>query len=414
MPVDGAFVVAGVLATAAAVVRAMSALCDRTGHRSRRELGALLLLMVAIACYALPSGAPRFQGLGVSLAAPGRLLPDLLIMAVVYAALALVILPGQPFQEAWPRIAHRLAAFAVCAVGMTFAAAFVPGTASPTTTSTATTPQELAYFTLQIAFLGTALTELLVLSWQQARVSPHRRGRQGSLLLTCAGAGAGLAALAGQVGWAVATAPHMLPPAVPVSPSCAGLGAPGRYLASPCAFTVTLPSALVLLAAIGAALPVLLAAAATAWRYWRNLMVYRALEPLWELLLASFPQISLPEHGGHRRLDMGFRLYRRVIEIGDGRLLLRPYMRPEVTAEAAEAAARYGLRGDELRATVEATEIVAAIRARRGTAAFDYPPPPDHSEASVASLAEETSWLFKVARAYTTSPLVYQLVMHRR
>lgn len=414
MTVDEAFVVAGVLTTAAAVVRAGSALCDRTGHRSQRELCALLLLLVAIACYALPSGTPRFQYLGVSLAAPGRLLPDLLIMAVVYVALALVILPGQPFQEAWPRIAHRLAAFAVCAVGMIFAAAFVPGPASPTTASIATSPQELAYFTLQIAFLGTALTELFVLCWQRARLSPHRRVRQGGLLLTCAGAGAGLASLAGQVGWAVATAPHMLPPAVPVATSCARLGSPARYLASPCTFTVTLPSALVVLAAIGAAMPVLLTAVAVAWRYWRNLMVYRALGPLWELLLASFPQISLPEHGGHRRLDIGFRLYRRVIEIGGGRLLLRPYMRPEITAEATEAAARFGLRGDELRATVEATEIVAAIRARRGTAAFDYPPPPDHSEPAVPSLAEEASWLFKVARAYTTSPLVYQLVMHRR
>jgi hypothetical protein len=414
MPVDGAFVVAGVLVTVAAVVRAMGALGDRTGRRPQRELCALLLLMVAIACYALPAGTPHFQDLGASLAAPGRLLSDLLVMAVVYAALALVILPGQPFRQAWPRIAHRLAGFGICAVGMTFAAALVPGPASPVTDSTATSPQELAYFTLQVAFLGTALAELLALSWQQARVSPHRRVTQGGLLLTCAGAGAGLAALAGQVGWAIATAPHMLPPAAPVATSCAGLDGPARYLAPPCAFTVTLPSALVLLAAAGAALPVLLAAAATTWRCWRNLLMYRALEPLWELLLASFPQISLPEHGGHRRLDMGFHLYRRVIEIGDGRLLLRPYMRPEVTAEATEAAARFGLRGDELLATVEATEIVAAIRARRGAVAFDYPPPPDHSEPHVTSLAEEASWLFKVARAYTTSPLVYHLVMHRR
>jgi hypothetical protein len=93
--------------------------------------------------------------------------------------------------------------------------------------------------------------------------------------------------------------------------------------------------------------------------------------------------------------------------------MLRPYMRPEMSIAAAAAASRFGLRGDELRATVEAAAIVAALRARRSSDALD-PPPPDHCDAEVGDLAAEASWLVKVARAYATSPIVYHLVTHRR
>lgn len=56
--------------------------------------------------------------------------------------------------------------------------------------------------------------------------------------------------------------------------------------------------------------------------------VYRRLTPLWEALRAELPQIALDEGrrvllGGGRSLD--FAVYRRVIEIHDGRLALRPY-----------------------------------------------------------------------------------------
>jgi hypothetical protein len=266
----------------------------------------------------------------------------------------------------------------------------------------------LAYFTLYTSFLGTALGEVLMLSWQHARGSWYHRPKCIGLLLTCSGAAAGLAALAGQTAWAITAAPHMLPPSLPAARSCAGLFTPAQ-----CAFTVALPGTSVLLAGTGAALPTLAAAAAKAWRYWSDLRMFLALEPLWDRLYSAFPQVTLPEYGRRRRLDMAFRLYRRVIEIDDACLMLRPYMRPEILAAAAAAAARFGLRGEELRATVEAATIVAALRARRASDALD-PPPPDHSDANVCDLTAEASWFVKVARAYATSPVVYHLVTHRR
>lgn len=55
-------------------------------------------------------------------------------------------------------------------------------------------------------------------------------------------------------------------------------------------------------------------------------LVYRRLTPLWEAMHAELPQIALDDGRvlfGRRSLD--FALYRRVIEIHDGRLALRPY-----------------------------------------------------------------------------------------
>jgi len=131
----------------------------------------------------------------------------------------------------------------------------------------------------------------------------------------------------------------------------------------------------------------------------------------------TFPEIRLPEHGPRSRMDPEFRLYRRVIEIGAGRAMLRPYSRPGISAAAAETAAQFGLRGEELRATVEAAEIVAALRARRTAGCYDpqaWEPPPDHTDPDVPDLPVETAWLVKVARAYATSPIVYQLMTPRR
>src|SRR5262249_19751425 len=145
----------------------------------------------------------------------------------------------------------------------------------------------------------------------------HRAG----LLLMCAGAAAGAVALAGQTVWAMVTSPHLLPPALPASRSCSGLATPPQ-----CAFTVTLPGSSLVLATAGAALPAGAAALAAAWQFWRQVRMLRSLGPLWERMRDTFPEIGLPEHGGRVRLDPAFLLYRRVIEIGDGRAMLRPYM----------------------------------------------------------------------------------------
>jgi hypothetical protein len=397
MPLEGAFGAAAGLAAMAALVAVAGTGRDLMHRRPDREATVGLLLLLGVICYGMSDAALRDHDLGQRLGAPDRLLTDAATMTAMCAVLALLVVSGLPWADARLRILHRLTSLTACVTGMALCAA--RGTGSLET---------LVYFTLYVAFLGATLAEILVLSWHQARYSWQRPLGHACYLLAHAGALAGGAALAGQAVWAVATAPHLLPPTLPAARSCAGLASPPQ-----CAFTVALPSASVLLCVIGVALPVLGGGMTAMWRFWRHVWMLRALRPLWERMRNTFPQIALPEHGTRGRLDPAFRMYRRVIEIGDGRAMLRPYMRPGATAATAAAAARLGLRGDELRATVEAAEIVAALRARRNADCFDPPPRPDHADAEVPDLTAEAAWLVKVARAYATSPIVYSLVANQ-
>jgi hypothetical protein len=98
-----------------------------------------------------------------------------------------------------------------------------------------------------------------------------------------------------------------------------------------------------------------------AWRQWRS---YRDLHPLWSVLHQSVPQIALSPPRGLRH-QIGFRLYRRVIEIRDGELALRPYLYAAVAEAAASAAAKSGLSADDLDTMVEATVLAAALQAKQ-------------------------------------------------
>lgn len=397
MPLEGAFGVAAALAVAAALVAAASTLRGPGFRRPDREATAGLLLILGVVCYGMSGAALRDHDLGQRLGAPDRLLTDAATMAAMAAVVGLLLLSGHSWAESRSRVLHRLTSLTACVTGMALCAASGPGSL-----------ETLIYFTLYVAFLGAALAEILALSWRRARLAWRRPLRHACHLLPHAGALAGIAALAGQTVWAMVTTPHMLPPAMPAARSCPGLATPPQ-----CVFTVTLPSASVLLAVVGVALPVLGGGIAAVCRFWRHVWMLRTLGPLWERMRHTFPQIGLPEHGTRGRLDPAFRMYRRAIEIGDALMMLRPYMRPGVSATASAAAAQFGLRGEELRATVEAAEIVAALRVRRTADYYDPPPPPDHADSDAPNLIYEAAWLVKVARAYATSPIVYSLVANR-
>jgi hypothetical protein len=155
-----------------------------------------------------------------------------------------------------------------------------------------------------------------------------------------------------------------------------------------------LPTSAYLLVLAGAALPALLS-----WlsRYHR----YRQLGVLWRDLYRADPAIALDPPTVPDVLVLGrlrLRLYRRVIEIRDGLLALRPYRDPGVTAAARERATRAGLDGRHRDAAVEAAVIAAALRAR---AAGRQPDSADETTvAGGEDLADETAFLGLVARAY--------------
>ncbi|MEV4436703.1 MAB_1171c family putative transporter [Streptomyces sp. NPDC049555] len=143
----------------------------------------------------------------------------------------------------------------------------------------------------------------------------------------------------------------------------------------------------------------------------RNFVAYQRLHPLWHALSTAVPGIALDPQAGNplaRLLPGGtdFRLYRRVIEIQDGLLALRPYTSPAVIAAARQSAQEAGLAGDALRARVQAVSVAAALRAKR-----DQRKQPDGEPASVGpeaagggGYADEVAWLLKVARAYSALP----------
>jgi hypothetical protein len=137
-------------------------------------------------------------------------------------------------------------------------------------------------------------------------------------------------------------------------------------------------------------------------RWTRWYLTYRRLAPLWEALTAEMPQLAL----GARRVPGGleFALYRRVIEIHDGRLALRPYMPGRMQRPPDGDASG---RDQALAALNEAACIAAALNNLRlghrpGTA------PADQNSyqfgEGLGSVHAEAAWLAQVSTAFARLP----------
>ncbi|KDN21981.1 MAB_1171c family putative transporter [Amycolatopsis rifamycinica] len=160
-----------------------------------------------------------------------------------------------------------------------------------------------------------------------------------------------------------------------------------------------LPALSALLVIVGIVLP--------AWRTpvaVSEYVTYLRLRPLWLAFctvvpgIAFVPPRSLPREVLDVR-DIGLRLYRRVVEIRDGRLALRAHLDPEIAAAARESGLGAGLSGQKLDAHVEAVTLAAAIRA-----AADGAEPPAEPVASAVpggrDLDSDIAFLEAVAAAY--------------
>jgi len=127
-------------------------------------------------------------------------------------------------------------------------------------------------------------------------------------------------------------------------------------------------------------------------------------------MVQAVPDVHLPaERGG--RFSIRWRLLRRVIEIRDAELALRPYWRADVAARALAAARSAAMSAGLEQAIVEAAVVMdAAAARRRGT-----PPPPQAARAEPAwtaagdDLHAEVARLVRVARAIRRCPLVREL-----
>lgn len=143
----------------------------------------------------------------------------------------------------------------------------------------------------------------------------------------------------------------------------------------------------------------------------------RRLYPLWRDLSDCAPDLVLgsvpsPLADALSVRDMGIRLYRRVVEIRDGRLAVAGRV-PVGTAERAEVLGRAaGLTGHELLAVVEASCLRAATQPNRRqqhiTSRGSVP-----RTITAIELADEVVFLELVADAYQRSPIVKAVAADR-
>jgi hypothetical protein len=145
-------------------------------------------------------------------------------------------------------------------------------------------------------------------------------------------------------------------------------------------------------------------------RAWRR---YHGMRPIWVVLRAAVPDVVLgarPSRWLPMPLqDVEFALYRRVIEIHDARLALRPHTPPEIADQARETAQRAGVAGGPaLAATVEAATIAAAIIARAADRRYAVTGP-SIPDSGVPDVTSEALWLSRVSRAYRRSRVVREI-----
>lgn len=244
----------------------------------------------------------------------------------------------------------RAARFAAAVLAMTVLFALAPraGRTTGMGPDSAGDPATVGYLVIFLGYLLVAVVELIRLCARYARQTDRVFLRRG-LWLACAGLCFELAYLLHKAGYLAAC--------------LAGVAVPWREVAV--STWLILPAALLVMA--GCVLPSLGPWVLAVRHRLGDYRDYRALGPLWRDVTAAFPEVVLPAPGvglGGPFGDLGVRLYRRVIEIRDGQLALRPYVDPAGTAAIVERAGGAEMSGADLDVLHEAARLATALRAR--------------------------------------------------
>jgi hypothetical protein len=323
-------------------------------------------------------GEPNFaQLLGHSLALVGGWATQSAVLRFLYAG-----------EEAAARTRRRAVVLLVALGAMTWFFVLAPVDRETTsfTTTYASAPYVVGFWFAYLGYLSFALVDVARLSWRYAGVAGPGFTSSGLRLLAL-GSLCGLAYVAHKAFFlGVSSWTELVLPAGP------------NTVISRVAVTLCFS-----LVAIGTTLPTWGPRLQHARGWSSRYRTYHRLYPLWSALHAASPDIALarprrPMLDALDPRDLDFRLYRRIIEIRDGRLDLRPYLDPAVAARARAAAAASGLTGEALEAAVEAAILTAALAAKRaGHPAHDGRTPPVTGASDVAG---ELAWLEQVARFF--------------
>jgi hypothetical protein len=147
-----------------------------------------------------------------------------------------------------------------------------------------------------------------------------------------------------------------------------------------------------------------------AWAWIVNYRAYRQLYPLWAALYMLAPQIALDPPRTRigdilNTLDLHFRLHRRVIEIQDGILALRPHLATAVADQPAATGALHATAGPpgHVEPAIAASQLRNALHAKASNA----PPPTVEASFPVPGGQDgfdgEMNWLVALARAFSRS-----------
>ncbi|MEV6596725.1 MAB_1171c family putative transporter [Actinoplanes sp. NPDC051346] len=139
--------------------------------------------------------------------------------------------------------------------------------------------------------------------------------------------------------------------------------------------------------------------AGTAWI--RKQRQYRQLRPLWNVMYRAVPGIALeqPTAGWAALRDLDFRLYRRLVEIRDGRLALAPHL-PETVDGAEQLAATQQLPVEVVREALRLRAAADRVRA----AELARPVPPGTGVTPAPDRSDDVDWLIQLATALDRIP----------
>jgi hypothetical protein len=357
--------------------------------RRQRSLtgGTLWLILIGLSCSLTVTAPVPYRAIAELTGVPniGRLLSHVFMLLAVWAAQAMLLsLTNSDIRERrWWLVT------VIVALSVVFALADTPVDDPRFASRYAETPWVMEYWLVFVAGLAPAFVNIVRLCWRYARLSSSLIGKLGLRLIS--------------IGIVVSLVYH----------AHKGIYFAARrfdfyYPNFNGLWDKSLPPIATVLVLIGVTLPswgprIGLSALFDWVGRWRT---YQRLRPLWFALYQANPQIALvrPKPVLLELLllgDLDLRLYRRVIEIRDGRLALQPYLDPRIGLAARD---RSGVTGQELDAIVEATTLAAAVDAKRSGA-----PPRTTEPVAVPGgrdLESDTAFLNDVARAYRKLKLV--------
>lgn len=384
------------LATAL-VVYAIAALRLLLWIRGRRRPTEIPLITIAAALgTAFVTLAPVVQStLSELVPALGRLLSNICTLTAAFGMLHLLLYVGHQPERVPAKLRSRLVALVLALAGLVVSFGFSDPPANGLFGGLyREQPLLVGYTLIYSLYLGSAVVELAVLTARSIRFT---RGwlRSGMALLALGSSLASAYLIHKVVGLLSQTVMGSAP--VGYCPSAfAGVG---------CTFVVGFPALSVLAIILGAALPTLGPRAEQVIRTLGHRRSYRRLHPLWMTLHTAMPAIAFATEADRDSSPgqaISDRLYRRVVAIRDGLLLLRPYRSADDTHRHRAQAHESGFPESRKPAVVEARDILLALRRQERDA-----PVGDHDDAGPAEpyqdLTSEITWLTRVSDELATT-----------